>query len=696
MIDVHLFQKPPKEYREVPFWSWNDDMDPRELRRQIALMDEGGWGGFFMHARVGLKTPYLGQRWMECVRASVDEARRRGMGAWLYDEDKWPSGFAGGLSVTDPAYRCQYLVCKVDNRPALVAERIATFSARAVEGRLVDIQPAAAPQIAGDSDRIIQFYLGSMPLGIPWFNDYTYANLMERKAVRAFLDSTHERYAQVVGHEFGKTIPGIFTDEPGYIYRGSRVVTPVLAIPWARDLPTFFRKRRGYDLLPHLPALYVDIEGCAAIRYDYWRTVTEMFVESYTKQIGAWCSRHNLALTGHMMNEDTMLSQIQWVGAAMPHYPHMDVPGIDKLGRVINELWGTVLTVKQLDSAVCQLGKRRALCENYGCSGQNFAHSGRKWMGDWSYVLGITLNNPHLSLYTMRGERKRDFPQVIFYQQPWWPENAIIADYMARLSYVLSQGKRVVDILVVHPMGSAWAVYRPDAGRAVDRLDQALDRLLMTLMRNQRDFHLGDELLMAKGGACEAHVVTGEDGPRLVVGKMAYRVVIVPPGVTLAADTVRLLHEFAAAGGPVLAIEPRPTLVNGRPATGPVLPAQRARRRSRRSPRPWTRCCPSTCGCPTGRRSGRTTGASATPTATSWPTSTRSVAAWPRCRSAVAGAWRPGTQPAARSSPCPAGSTTASPRSSWISRRPARICWCSTAIAGRPRPGLRPSAWLPR
>ena len=95
----------------------------------------------------------------------------------------------------------------------------------------------------------------------------------------------------------------------------------------------------------------------------------------------------------------------------MPHYPYFHHPGIDKLGRIINEGPGTVLTVKQLDSAVCQLGKQRALCENYGCSGQDFAHTGRKWIGDWAYVLGITLNNPHLSLYSMRGERKRDYPQ---------------------------------------------------------------------------------------------------------------------------------------------------------------------------------------------------------------------------------------------------------------------------------------------
>ena len=75
-MELHHFQDPPKQYREVPFWSWNDVLDPTELRRQVAMMDEAGWGGFFMHARVGLKTPYMGQRWTESIKACVDEARR--------------------------------------------------------------------------------------------------------------------------------------------------------------------------------------------------------------------------------------------------------------------------------------------------------------------------------------------------------------------------------------------------------------------------------------------------------------------------------------------------------------------------------------------------------------------------------------------------------------------------------------------
>lgn len=569
MIEAAKFISPAKPYREVPFWSWNEDLDPTELRRQIGLMDEAGWGGFFMHSRVGLQTPYLGERWMECVRACIAEAKTRGMDAWLYDEDKWPSGFGGGLAVVDPAHRAQALVCLVDNKPALLVDRVAAFMARSGAGGPAGFQPLADPGafVTGE-DTLVQFYVLNNPLGVTWLKGYTYFNPLNPAAVRAFLDSTHEVYARACGDEFGRAIPGIFTDEPAYLNAsipdiGVTAPGQLQAIPWVDDLPEAFRGRWGYDLLPNLPALFFDTGAYPQVRYHFWRLITERFVEAFSKQVGDWCEEHHLQLTGHYLLEDQLWVQTRWIGAAMPHYEYQQLPGIDKLARTLF----TPLTVKQLDSAACQLGKARALCESYGVAGQELSLAGRKWIGDWLYVLGINLNNPHLSLYSMRGERKRDCPPNLYYQQPWWPENRLVADYYARLSYLLSQGQRVVDILVLHPMGSAWSRYRPDAMGEVGKLDEALVGLEKVLLGAQRDFHYGDELLLQK----YARVVPEPGEPRFEVGKMSYRVVIVPPSFTWSASTVQLLADFAAAGGTILAVPPLPGEVEGR-ADGRVLP----------------------------------------------------------------------------------------------------------------------------
>ena len=105
------FRSPGKEYRGAPFWAWNGALDREELLRQVGCFREMGFGGFHMHVRSGLSTPYMSEEFLDLVEACADEAERRDMLAWLYDEDRWPSGFAGGLVTREhPEYRRRWLV----------------------------------------------------------------------------------------------------------------------------------------------------------------------------------------------------------------------------------------------------------------------------------------------------------------------------------------------------------------------------------------------------------------------------------------------------------------------------------------------------------------------------------------------------------------------------------------------------------
>src|SRR5690349_17812562 len=89
-LDLQLFQNPTAEYRGTPFWAWNSRLDHDQLMRQIDVLKAMGMGGFHMHARTGLATEYLGDEFMDMVRACVEKARGEQMLAWLYDEDRWP------------------------------------------------------------------------------------------------------------------------------------------------------------------------------------------------------------------------------------------------------------------------------------------------------------------------------------------------------------------------------------------------------------------------------------------------------------------------------------------------------------------------------------------------------------------------------------------------------------------------------
>ena len=96
-MNFNYFRNPPKEFRPSPFWSWNDKLNDEELTWQINEMKDKGFGGYFMHSRGGVETRYLGKEWMKRVRTCLEAGKRIGIASWLYDEDKWPSGFAGGF-----------------------------------------------------------------------------------------------------------------------------------------------------------------------------------------------------------------------------------------------------------------------------------------------------------------------------------------------------------------------------------------------------------------------------------------------------------------------------------------------------------------------------------------------------------------------------------------------------------------------
>ena len=105
-----LFQYPPAEYRAKPFWAWNGELEENELREQIHAFDQMGFGGYFCHSRIGLKTEYLGREWFEAIEACTEEGAARGMETWLYDEDRWPSGSVGGLLVRQhPEHAMKFL-----------------------------------------------------------------------------------------------------------------------------------------------------------------------------------------------------------------------------------------------------------------------------------------------------------------------------------------------------------------------------------------------------------------------------------------------------------------------------------------------------------------------------------------------------------------------------------------------------------
>ena len=515
------FQTPARTYRSVPFYSLNDELDPVELDRQLRAFKEGGFGGTFLHSRIGLLTEYLSEDWFNIMAAGVKSSQDLGIDAWFYDEDKWPSGFAGGrVPLKNPAFRARSLL-------------------RLKKGQLI---PGADTVLFEDAD--YKYVCHVDPLGNAWFNGTSWVDLMNPEMVKAFIDCSYVPYAQRFA---GKPhVCGIFTDEPQIGPQLTMANAGVVS--FSPVLVDAFKARTGMDLAPNLPALFAEVGDWRRVRLDYYRTVAACLEKAFSKQIGDFCATNRLIWTGHYNGEDAPAVNMRNEGALMQQLRHMQMPGIDALGLRYNTLHcGKVMT-----SVANQYGRRRRLSELFGISGHNMTFEDRMWITSWHTLMGVNFMCPHLSLYSMKGERKRDYPPTLSPHQPYWRYNKLFEDYSARLAYFATIGRTVSEICVLSPIESD---YIEGASNLAGKRDGDYDRLLNALMRTHRNFDIGDEQIISEIGSVA--------GGRFVVGQMAYRAVVVPQMLTIRASTVALLKRFADQGGTVLVAEAYPALVDG-------------------------------------------------------------------------------------------------------------------------------------
>jgi len=507
-----VFSNPPKKYRPIPFWSWNEKLSADETAWQIDQMDQVGMGGYFMHARGGLQTEYMEEEWMENIRVGIREGKQRQMGGWGYDENGWPSGFGNGIvNGLGVAYQQKYLRYELTDAEKQTETTICNLP---LEGKN------------------IHFYYDINPF---------YVDTLDQEVIAKFLEAIHDRYVEELGEVFSD-MAGFFTDEPQVSRNG---------IPWSFVLPKAYRERYGEDLLPSLSALFFEVEGYEQVRFRFWQLVRDLFTDAFAKQCYEWCEAHNTRLTGHMVLEESMEAQITSNGACMPSYEYMHIPGIDWLGRIL----GPSLTPVQVASVAAQTGKKQILSESFALCGWDVSFEELKWVLEWQMVRGINLLCPHLEGYSLRGIRKRDYPATLFYQQPWWSEYKKLIDYFSRVGMVLAEGDIHFKVLVVHPMSTGWLCFNNRDNGKLRQFDDQIAELLTVLEEAQIPYHLGDERIMERYGEISEQ--------QLKIGQQSYSVVIVPNTLTLSSHTVSLLEQFQAAGGKLLFSGTVPTMVDG-------------------------------------------------------------------------------------------------------------------------------------
>ena len=557
-------------YGFKPFWFWNGEMTDAEILRQIREMHDKGVDGFFIHPRQGLTVPYLSHEWFEKVKVAVETAKELNMEVWLYDEYTYPSGAAGGrVMIERPELMARYL--DITTNDVAGGEKI---SLNYKWGKVLNV--CACKLVDGKPDwtsRIdLSEYVGSMypgvayqDSGLTFYNKKrffsegcewnitwqvpegqwriymamememtnfkyfgTFIDPVNPEAIKLFIEWTHEKYKKYLGHEFGKTIKGIFTDETAiWGYHSSK--------PWSAIMPKIFMEKNGYDILPLLPMLHDDFGGeTAKVRKDFFQTITDAFIESYDVQLNRWCEENGILYTG----EKPILR--------ISHLKHSHIPGIDaghaKAGDMLPITWRQAYRSmpKVASSAAHFYGNELAMVEAFHSMGWDATLQDLKYNIDIFAITGVNIIVPHAYFYSTDGLRKHDAPPSCFFQIPQWKYMGLLSDHMQATQAFL-KGNRVADVLVLDQSTGFWTM-GPNRDKKQEYSD-AFCELQEKLLLNMKDFYIIDTELL-----CESKIADKQ----IHVNDEPFKVLIVPPMDYMDDSTAAFITQFDKAGGAVL------------------------------------------------------------------------------------------------------------------------------------------------
>lgn len=550
---IEEFSDPGIDYRPAPLWVWNNKVSKEDIDFSLAELKKQGIGGVFIHPRRGLITEYLSDEWFDLIVYSMEKAKEIGLNVWIYDENVCPSGFAGGHVYNEMPESYNQGTSLITRKMQILdltppqSQKIKLVFKKEADV-WINITDMAKQDEGKDGDFAV-IYLQNFRSDNSSYANFSYVDLIAKGVTGKFMEVTMKGYEKVGSHEFGKLIPGIFTDEPQIGAEEGLRYTP--------DMFDEFRKRWGYNLEAELMSLTEETGRWKKVRHDYRSVLLEMFIDRWSKPWYGYTEKNNLIWTGHYW-ENTW-PDIYHGPDNMAMYAWHQMPGIDMLGNTLEnrpDQFGNNLAVKELSSIANQFERHRTLSESYGGAGWDLRFEDMKRLGDWEYALGVNFLNQHISELSLVGHRKQNYPQSFLNYDPYWHLYKNQTDYFARLSLALSSGQQINKTLIIEPTTSVWMYYGEDEGQKINEIGNSFKGMIQFLEDQQAEYDLGCENVIKDQGKIS--------GKKFIVNKRAYNLVVIPENMeNIDNASFLLLQQYIANDGKVLQLGEDPQLVDG-------------------------------------------------------------------------------------------------------------------------------------
>ena len=503
----------------------NTDLRADELEKQAAMLCEAGFEEIYLHARAGLKTPYLSKQYFEALAVVIEVLKQRDVKFSIWDEDNFPSGTAGNRIVNNfpelAAQRLNFLVFEAEKGKKLrefCSEKGALLKAFAITsaGDIKEVtehcgslrekwQPAFINTTAYSPYGQLPFphrrrAMNTTRMAIEYtpesdcrvvvieiLRDAVRHNtdLLNKETVDKLVEYTHEEYKHVFGTEVMKEeCVSSFLDEPA----------PEGDFPWTRRFPEEFQKDHGYDLLPLLAHLYLNINSeSPKIRNDYRTTLHRLLCENYLGYLKKYLNNNQILSAGHLCRSEYLsFANTRWPDE-LRCLQYLDIPCGDPLGGGIGKMGSMAhhLGLKTVASAARFAGKP-AGADAFAVGGDSVSLRDLKFMADYHLAMGITYYNIHGLDYTIEGESFDETPPSLFYQHSQWRHIKEFISYLKERCKTLS-APHVCTLGFLYPDVSLKCRAPED-----EIPDTALHKIAEDLLSHQRDFEPIDSVTLAE------------------------------------------------------------------------------------------------------------------------------------------------------------------------------------------------------
>ena len=541
------FKNPPPGYGQVPFWWWSaDDLDVDRLLWQLRELHQKNISGVQVNYShydtpgwmTASKEPEIFSKdWWKVYSRVSQECKKLGMGIGLstYTLD-WPNG-AHNLFY-DLFYSKREL-----NAISLITGQRQRLSGGETK-TIACIENQFAARAYPVKDGVLQ--RGGTDLTpltrdgkITWtaprgeWEIWTFATAREAGSMNPLMLGAGETiingyFQKFQDHNPGKTSKGLnffFNDE---------LEIGLGKFAWNPDFPQEFRKRKGYDLMDVLPAMWGDMGDITPkVRIDYADVRMSLMEERYFKPIHDWhasrgiifgCDNHGRGLDPHAYGD--YFRACRWYTA----------PGHDTPGGRADPIKGKV------SSSIANLYRRpRVWLEGYHSLGWGATPEHLMFATRENYLYGCTLLNLHGLYYSTYGSRWEWAPPCYHFRMPYWKHMGVFLKYFERLSYLMSQGHTVADVAILYPVTPYEAEMN---GEDAKNTAFGLARQLITAGIS---FEFIDHQSLAQAKVTNGRLVLQDAGA-------SYQALVVPNMKAVRWKTIEEAAAFAKSGGCVLAV----------------------------------------------------------------------------------------------------------------------------------------------